>query len=119
MCALTPARVASGRGAAIRYSLGDASAAVELALDENGHVITIATGHGWRWFTSAIWSEIQQSQHTGTWERLRQCRNPVCRSTFYDRSWDDREVWHSARKCGPLNSPKTVQSGLTTQHQPR
>src|SRR5271155_2843816 len=61
MCALTPARVASGRGAAIRYSLGDASAAVELALDENGHVITIATGHGWRWFTSAIWSEIQQS----------------------------------------------------------
>ncbi len=80
-------------------------ATVQLALDDNGHIIAMATGHGWRWFASAIWSEILLSQHTGTWERLKQCRNPACRSTFYDRSWDKREVWHTATTCGPLNNP--------------
>ena len=80
-------------------------ATVQLAVDENGHIIAMATGHGWRWFASAIWSEILLSQHTGIWERLKQCRNPACRSTFYDRSWDKREVWHTATACGPLNNP--------------
>ncbi len=29
-------------------------ATVQLAVDENGHIIAMATGHGWRWFASAI-----------------------------------------------------------------
>jgi predicted RNA-binding Zn ribbon-like protein len=93
-------------------------ATVELALDDNGHIIAMATGHGWRWFASAIWSEILLSQHTGTWERLRQCRNPACRSTFYDRSWDKREVWHTARTCGPLNNADRVNLTPGNPHQP-
>ena len=81
-------------------------ATAELALDDNGEIIAMATGRGWRWFASAIWSEILLSQHAGTWERLKQCRNPACRSTFYDRSWDKREVWHTATTCGPSNNPE-------------
>ncbi len=75
--------------------------AVELALDERGDICPMPTGHGWRWFSSAIWSEVLLSQHTGTWQRLKQCRNPTCRSTFYDRSWNNSAVWHNARTCSP------------------
>ncbi|HME77156.1 MAG TPA: CGNR zinc finger domain-containing protein [Mycobacterium sp.] len=75
--------------------------AVELALDDRGDICTMPTGHGWRWFSSAIWSEVLLSQHAGTWQRLKQCRNPACRSTFYDRSWNNSAVWDNARTCGP------------------
>jgi predicted RNA-binding Zn ribbon-like protein len=81
-------------------------ATAQLALDDKGDIIARATGHGWRWFASVIWSEILLSQHAGTWERLKKCRNPACRATFYDRSWDKREVWHTATTCGPLNNPE-------------
>lgn len=85
-------------------------ARVELALDDDGRVVPTAAGHGWHWLASAIWSEILISQQTDTWQRLKQCRNPACRSTFYDRSWDKREVWHSATPCVPLADPARVDS---------
>jgi hypothetical protein len=50
------------------------------------------TGHGWCWLASALTGEVASSQETGTWRRMKQCRNPLCRATFYDSSWDNRGV---------------------------
>jgi predicted RNA-binding Zn ribbon-like protein len=36
------------------------------------------------------------SQEAGTWQRMKQCRNPMCRATFYDSSWNNRGVCHHA-----------------------
>jgi predicted RNA-binding Zn ribbon-like protein len=41
---------------------------------------------------SAIIGEVALSQETGTWRRMKQCRNPMCRATFYDSSWNNRGV---------------------------
>jgi hypothetical protein len=43
---------------------------------------------------SAIMVEVVLSQETGTWRRMKQCRNPLCRATFYDSSWDNRGACH-------------------------
>ena len=69
-------------------------------LTESGDVRLTPTGSGWRWLASALWGEILLSQQAGTWRRLKQCHNPHCRSTFYDRSKNNSGVWHSIKVCG-------------------
>ena len=63
-----------------------------IALGVAGEMSWMPTGHGWRWLGSAIMGEVVLSQETGTWRRMKQCRNPVCRATFYDSSWNNRGV---------------------------
>jgi CGNR zinc finger len=65
-----------------------------------GEVRLEPAGTGWRWLASALWGEIVLSQQCGTWGRLKQCRNPDCRSTFYDRSKNNSGVWHNVKVCG-------------------
>ena len=61
----------------------------------------IPAGEGWRWFLGAILGEVAVSQHAGTWQRMKQCRNPACGTTFYDSSWHNASAWHNARTCAP------------------
>jgi len=63
-----------------------------IALGVAGELSWMPTGHGWRWLGSAIMGEVVLGQETGTWRRMKQCRNPLCRATFYDSSWDNRGV---------------------------
>jgi len=63
-----------------------------IALGVAGEVSWMPTGHGWCWLASAIMGEVALSQETGTWRRMKQCRNPMCRATFYDSSWNNRGV---------------------------
>ena len=70
------------------HVLGTASIALGVA----GEVSWIPTGHGWRWLASAIMGEVVLGQENGTWPRMKQCRNPKCRATFYDSSWNNRGV---------------------------
>jgi hypothetical protein len=72
------------------YVLGTA----ELTLSVAGEMSWMPSGHGWCWLGSAIMGEVVLSQETGTWRRMKQCRNPVCRATFYDSSWNNRGVCH-------------------------
>jgi Putative stress-induced transcription regulator len=65
-----------------------------IALSVAGEISWMPTGHGRRWLASAIMGEVALSQETGTWRRMKQCANPVCRATFYDSSWDNRGVCH-------------------------
>ncbi len=71
-----------------------------LAVSQTGQVRLEPVGQGWRWLSSALWGEVLLSQQTGEWRRLKQCRNPGCRSTFYDRSKNSSGVWHSVKVCG-------------------
>ena len=65
-----------------------------VALDVTGEMSWMPTGRGWCWLGSAIMGEVVLSQETGTWRRMKQCRNPLCRATFYDSSWDNRGACH-------------------------
>ncbi len=76
------------------------SVPASFALSDSGEVRLEPAGSGWRWLASALWSEILLSQQTGTWRRIKQCHNPDCRSTFYDRSKNNSGVWHNVKVCG-------------------
>ena len=69
-------------------------------LGDGGEVQWTPTGSGWRWWAAAVWGEILLGQRTGTWRRLKQCRNPHCRSAYYDRSKNNSAVWHDVKVCG-------------------
>lgn len=73
-----------------RYILGTA----DLALGFAGETSWMPSGRGWRWLRSAIIGEVVLRHETGTWRRMKQCRNPVCRATFYDSTWNNRGVCH-------------------------
>ena len=73
-----------------RHALGTA----EFTLGVAGEMWWMPSGHGWCWLRSAIMGEVVLSQETGTWRRMKQCQNPMCRATFYDSSWDNRGASH-------------------------
>ena len=51
-------------------------------------------GVRWRWWSAAICFEVLLSQHWGTWQRLKKCRNESCGVVFYDRSWNNSAASH-------------------------
>ena len=75
---------------------------VSLVTDDRGQVGLAPVGTGYRWFESALWSEVLLAQHSGTWPRLKLCREPGCRSAFYDTSRNSSGVWHNVRACGNI-----------------
>jgi len=81
---------------------GDAMDGVStsFSLSGTGQLRLEPAGDGWQWLASALWGETLLSQATDTWRRLKQCRNPACRSAFYDRSKNNSGVWHSVKTCG-------------------
>jgi hypothetical protein len=54
------------------------------------------SGDGWQWLYSVIMGEVLIAQLSGLWSRVKQCRNQECRATFFDRTWDKREIWHDS-----------------------
>jgi predicted RNA-binding Zn ribbon-like protein len=90
----------AGQPPARRGTGGVAASPASLMLSETGEVRLAPTGTGWRWLASALWGEILLGQHDGTWRRIKRCHNPLCASTFYDRSKNNSGVWHDARTCG-------------------
>jgi predicted RNA-binding Zn ribbon-like protein len=73
---------------------------VTLAPGNDGLVRPAPTGRGWRWLASALWSETLLAQQTGTWSRIKLCRNDDCRTAFYDASRNRSGVWHDVTRCG-------------------
>lgn len=70
------------------------------SLSDSGVLRIDPTGSGWRWLASALFSEICLSQRDDTWKRLKQCREPACRTTFYDRSKNNSGRWCNVKTCG-------------------
>jgi predicted RNA-binding Zn ribbon-like protein len=77
-------------------------AQIQLATDENHQVSMVPIGTGADWLASAIWSEILLAQQTGTWSKVKLCREPGCRTAFYDTSRNSSGAWHNVRTCGNI-----------------
>lgn len=75
---------------------------VGLVTDDEGRVGMAPVGTGAGWLESAVWSEILLAQQNGEWSRLKLCREPGCRSAFYDTSRNGSGVWHNVRSCGNI-----------------
>ncbi|MDT6983082.1 CGNR zinc finger domain-containing protein [Streptomyces lusitanus] len=70
------------------------------ALDEAGRVALVPVGSPGEWLEASVWAQVLLAQTDGTWQRLKLCREPGCRSAFYDRSRNNSGVWHDVRRCG-------------------
>jgi predicted RNA-binding Zn ribbon-like protein len=79
-------------------------APAELLRDGEGRVGIVPIGTGAGWLESAVWSEVLLAQRSGTWSRLKLCREPGCRSAFYDTSRNHSGVWHNVRSCGNITN---------------
>jgi predicted RNA-binding Zn ribbon-like protein len=79
-------------------------ATARVATDGEGRVTLLPEGADDQWLVSAIWSEILLAQYDGNWSRLKLCREPGCRSAFYDGSRNGSGVWHNVRTCGNVNN---------------
>lgn len=75
-----------------------------LVSDAEGRVGIEPVGTDSSWLESAVWSEILLAQRTGTWSRLKLCREPGCRSAFYDTSRNHSGIWHDVHSCGNINN---------------
>ena len=51
-------------------------------------------------FLAEIGAHIADATVAGTWERLKVCRDDVCRWAFYDASKNSRGAWCTMRVCG-------------------
>ncbi|MEU1699398.1 CGNR zinc finger domain-containing protein [Streptomyces pseudogriseolus] len=69
-------------------------------LDEAGRVALVPVGSPGEWLEASVWAQVLLAQTDGTWRRLKLCREPGCRSAFYDRSRNNSGVWHDVRRCG-------------------
>jgi predicted RNA-binding Zn ribbon-like protein len=75
-------------------------APAHLVTDARGRVAVVPAAAGGGWLAAAVWSEILLAQHGGTWSHLKLCREPKCRTAFYDASRNASAVWHNVRTCG-------------------
>lgn len=78
------------------------SVAAQLIVGPGGGVrLAPSSAESWgKWLESAVWAEVLLAQRDGTWSRLKLCREPACRSAFYDMSRNNSGVWHDVRSCG-------------------
>jgi predicted RNA-binding Zn ribbon-like protein len=77
-------------------------AQAQLVSDGRGRVAMVPLGTGGSWLASAVWSEILLAQHSGAWSHIKLCREPGCRSAFYDASRNGSGSWHNVRTCGNI-----------------
>jgi predicted RNA-binding Zn ribbon-like protein len=85
-------------------------ARANLVADAEGRVGIEPDGTDSSWLASAVWSEILLAQLTGTWARLKLCREPGCRSAFYDTSRNHSGLWHDVHSCGNINNLRASRS---------
>ncbi|MGW5905670.1 CGNR zinc finger domain-containing protein [Streptomyces althioticus] len=79
---------------------GPTDVSLRPVLDEEGRVALVPVGGPGEWLEAAVWAQVLLAQADGTWQRLKLCREPACRSAFYDRSRNNSGVWHDVRRCG-------------------
>ena len=90
-------------------------AQVSLVSDDDGRVGIAPTGTGSSWLESAVWSEILLAQQSGEWSRLKLCREPGCRSAFYDTSRNGSGAWHNVRTCGNITNLRASRNRKKTR----
>ncbi|MFF7190686.1 CGNR zinc finger domain-containing protein [Streptomyces sp. NPDC008222] len=76
------------------------TAATAIQLSGDGQVRLEPRGTGWRRVAALALIEVFLAQQTGTWPRLKMCRNDRCGTMFFDRSRNNSGVWHNVKICG-------------------
>jgi len=61
---------------------------------DDGQIDWQPAGVGAQRLISALLTEVLLAQHNGAWVKMRQCRDPRCLATFFDRTWNQRQIWH-------------------------
>jgi predicted RNA-binding Zn ribbon-like protein len=79
-------------------------ARARLVTGRHGRVALLPLGTGADWLASAIWSEVLLAQRSGAWSRVKLCREPGCRTAFYDASRNGSGAWHNVRTCGNITN---------------
>ncbi|MFD4631031.1 CGNR zinc finger domain-containing protein [Streptomyces sp. NPDC058284] len=83
-----------------REPVPEHSAGAALRLCEDGVVRLEPRGSGLRHLVALLLAEVYEGQRADTARRLKPCRNPLCRVTFFDRSRNNSGVWHDVKTCG-------------------
>ena len=60
----------------------------------------VPAAHGTRGGLAAIVAVVAETRATGTWERLKACRQETCGWVFYDGSRNRSSSWCSMQVCG-------------------
>ena len=90
-------------------------AQAQLVSDRRGQVTMVPLGTGSSWLASAVWSEILLAQHSSAWSRIKLCREPGCRTAFYDASRNGSGTWHNVRTCGNITNLRASRARKKTQ----
>ena len=93
-------------------------AGARLVTDRQGGVALLPLGTGADWLASAIWSEVLLAQRSGAWSRLKLCREPGCRTAFYDASRNGSGAWHNVRTCGNITNLRASRARRKAQAGP-
>jgi hypothetical protein len=76
------------------------TASLRVGVDGDGSTVVEPRGSGGDQVLGIVLTEILVAQQTGTWTRLKICRNHKCAIAFYDHSPNVSAVWHNAKRCG-------------------
>jgi predicted RNA-binding Zn ribbon-like protein len=71
-----------------------------MRLDGEDHIHLVSTRGGFDALLTQIMAGVHHAMIDGTWQRLKICRNDVCRWAFYDASRNRSAVWCSMATCG-------------------
>jgi predicted RNA-binding Zn ribbon-like protein len=93
-------------------------AQARLVTDRQGRVALLPLGTGADWLASAIWSEVLLAQRSGAWSRVKLCREPGCRTAFYDASRNGSGAWHNVRTCGNITNLRASRARRKAQAEP-
>jgi hypothetical protein len=80
---------------------------VEIRVDAES---AVAVPAGAAWLQSAIATECLLARATGTWSRLKMCRNEGCPVVFYDTSRNGRRVWCDVTACGNVANARAYRA---------
>jgi predicted RNA-binding Zn ribbon-like protein len=93
-------------------------AQARLVTDRQGRMALLPLGTGADWLASAIWSEVLLAQRSGAWSRVKLCREPGCRTAFYDASRNGSGAWHNVRTCGNITNLRASRARRKAQAKP-
>jgi predicted RNA-binding Zn ribbon-like protein len=83
-----------------RLAAATAELPLQVAIAPDGPVLRAQAAAGPRRVLAELLAGAAVARADGTWPRLKVCREPRCRTAFYDTSRNNSGVWCSMAACG-------------------
>jgi predicted RNA-binding Zn ribbon-like protein len=87
---------------------------LKVEIRDSGPVLR-AEGTGEGAVIGSLFAKAYDAVATGTWARLKACRNPSCRRAYYDRSKNGSGAWCSMAVCGNRMKAKRRRQRLVSE----